>query len=222
MHREAVLVSLASALVLTSPGTVLSAQNIPKKEAQIELAGYADCVVSRKSFRKNVDIFLRTVPDSATFYPASMKAADMTCLNGAAMKRHAGQLEMRLQPGTFRDALYPALYRRDFGRTGPPAAIATLAPLDFATEFEGGSATLSPDYRYGRGFGDCVARKSPQASHALLMSEPYVAAEDVAVEALKPSLALCLPAGNTVKIGRASLRAYLGEAMYKLAVAART
>ena len=216
MHHRRSLLFLAAAF-LAAP---VFAQAIPTHEAQAELAGYADCVVSRKSFRKPVAAFLRAVPGSPAYYPMALKAADMTCLSAAAERRHAAKLEMRVQPDTFRGALYPALYRRDFGKLGPPARLADLEPLSLATEFDGASASLPAEYKPERAFGDCVARKAPQEVHALLMSEPYSAGENAAVEKLKPLLGYCLLNGQTVKLGRVALKAFTGEAMYKLALAA--
>jgi len=225
MHRGHSLLFLAAtslaAPMSARPATPQEPQAIPVQEAQVELAGYADCVVSRKSFRKPVAAFLRTVPGSPSYFPTALKAADMTCLNAAAMRRRASKLEMKIQPDTFRDALYPALYRRDFGKLGPPAGVVDLQPLSLAAEFEGGSASLPAEYKPGRAFGDCVARKAPQDVHALLMAEPYSGAETAAVEKLKPALGYCLSNGQTVKLSRGALRGFTGEAMYKLAVAAQ-
>ncbi len=127
---------------------------------------------------------------------------------------------MKLQPSTFREALYPALYRRDFGRTGPPGGIAALVPLSLAPEFANDPIGLPEDYRPKRALGDCVSRQAPQAVHGMLLAKPYSAAEDAAAKSLEPALGACLPTGQTFEFSRSSLRALLGEAMYKLAVAA--
>jgi hypothetical protein len=209
-------------LALAAATPAPAQEQLPAREAELELAGYADCVVSHRSYAKPVDAFLRTVPDSAGFYPASLKAADMTCLNTAAVRRQASKLEMRLQPATFRDALYPALYRRDFGRQGPPAGIAALPPLGLSAEFAGDPAALPAAYRPGRALGDCVARGAPADVHAMLMARPWSPEEAAAVGRLRPALANCLSEGQTVQFGRATLRAYLGEALYKLARAAQS
>ena len=89
-----------------------------------------------------------------------------------------------------------------------------------AAEFKGGSASARPSTSLGGRIGDCVARKAPQDVHALLIAEPYSGADTAAVEKLKPALGYCLSTGQTVKFSRGSLRAFTGEAMYKLAVAA--
>lgn len=199
---------------------LIAQDTLPAREAEKDLAEYADCVVGRKAYRKSVATFLRVVPNSGPFFPAGMKAADMTCLNDAAVRRRASKLEMRLQPSTFRGALYPALYRRDFGKIGPPANLTSAAPIDVTTEFDGDVMTLSEEYGSGRAFGDCVARKAPQDSHLMLTSRPWSASEGAAIEKLKPALASCLFADQTARFNREALRAYVGEATYKLALAA--
>lgn len=215
---QALIAVLFAAAVLSAPAAAQrGGEVLPTDQAEAELAGYADCVVAKKAFRGPVTAFLRVIPDSAGFYPASMKAADMTCLNDAAVRRRAGKLEMRLQPGRFREALYPALYRRDFGKRGVPAGVTATAPLDFAAEFDGETAALPTGYRVQRAIGDCVARAAPAGAHALLLSEPHSAAETAAVGQLTPSLGGCLPAGQTAQVSRARLRAAVGEALYKLA-----
>ena len=219
MRQLCIRVIVAAVCASQAPAT--SAQAVPANEAQIELAGYADCVVAKRAFKKPVDAFLRTIPDSASFFPASMKAADMTCLNSAAVRRRAAKLEMKLQPATFREALYPALYRRDFGQRGVPTGIANVEPLSLATEFDGDVSALPSTYRPVRALGDCVARKAPSQTHAMLLSTPFSSEEGAAVEGLKPALELCLSSEQTVRFTRPLLRAYLGEAMYKLAMEAR-
>lgn len=213
-------ISAALLLATAPPPAQRGGELLPADQAEVELAGYADCVVAKKAARAPVAAFLRTLPDSAGFYPASMKAADMTCLNSAAVRRRAGKLEMRLQPATFRDALYPALYRRDFGRKPVAAGIQALPPLDLGREFDGGSDTLSVAYRAQRALGDCVARQAPAEAHALLLSTPQSAEERAATIQLTPRIGACVAEGRTMQLNRSSLRAAVGEALYKLAVQA--
>jgi hypothetical protein len=209
-------------VMLATPVLVAAQDMLPAHEAEKDLADYADCVVKRKAYRKPVAEFLRVVPDSAPFYRASMKAADLTCLNDSAVRRRASKLEMRLQPATFRGALYPALYRRDYGKAGPPAGMATVAAYDLSKEFDGDVSALPADYAPGRAIGDCIARKAPQDVHSMLVSYPWSRGEDATITRLKPVLANCLPSQQTVRFSREALRAYLGEAAYKLALASST
>jgi hypothetical protein len=195
---------------------VVAQENLSVRDAEVELAGYADCVVARKSFRKPVADFLRVIPGSAGFFAASMKAADMTCLNSAAVRRHLSKLELRIQPETFRNALYPALYRRDFGKRGPVSGLDARPPISLSAEFDGDLSSLPALYRPERALGDCIARANPTATHAMLVSVPYSSQEGDAVGLLKPTIATCLPQGQSLHLTRGTLRAVIGEAMYKL------
>lgn len=185
------------------------------------LAEFTDCVTAQKSRQPAIQAFLRTIPDRPGFYEASMKAADLTCLNHAAT-RIQGKFEMRLQPGTFRDALFPSLYRREFGKTGPVTGLKALPPLRLSSEFDGDAAELPEDFIAGRLFGDCVAREDTADAHALLLAQPASAEESAAVDKLKPAFTACIKQGQTVSLTRSAVRATVGEAMLKLSRAAGT
>lgn len=213
--RIAVLLNMSTLIAASGAAAQEGPTMLPSKQVEAHLAAYADCVVAQRSYLPKVNQFLRSVPNSEGFFPAAMKAADMHCLDIAA-RIMGGKLEMRLQPATYRDALYPALYRREFGRAGPVAGLAALPPLSLSGEFDGSLTDLPADYRPTRALGDCVARAAPQAAHSLLIAKPYTGREDEAVEALKPALASCLSEGQTVRLNRPVIRASVGEAMYKL------
>jgi hypothetical protein len=205
---------MAAALVAAQSAD--EGQRLSNADAQKDLAEYADCVVAKKAYRNKAVAFLHVNPASSAFFAASMKAADMTCLNAAAVRRHAGKLQMKLQPYEFRRALYPALYRREFGAGGVPA-ISDAAPLDPALSFKGEAPPS--EYAASLKFGECVARSAPAGVHALLLARPYSDAETNAVEMVKPALPGCLPANTTVHLSRDELRSDTGEAMYRLATA---
>ena len=95
---------LAACLVAPAPLPAQPRARLPGGEAEVELAGYADRVVSRKGYREPVAHFLRVIPGSDGFGDAGRKAADLTCLNAAATRRGA-VMTMRLQPATFRGAV---------------------------------------------------------------------------------------------------------------------
>lgn len=202
-------------------GSTAAAQEQPASPAMAERyqAEFADCVVRRKAYAAPVAAFLRTIPESPTWGEAGLKAADLSCLNAAA-RRADSRITMRMQPSSFRDALYPALYRQQFARAPQTARIPALPPLDVAAEFEGDVASLPAEYRPRRALGDCVARANPVGAHAMLLAAPASKDETAAVEALKPAIAACLPAGTSIRMNRPALRAHVGEALYKLSRAA--
>jgi hypothetical protein len=188
-------------------------------ESEQLLAEFADCVVSKRSYRAAVAAFERAVPGTPEGAAAAHKAADLSCLNNAAQRKRS-RITMRLQPETFRDALYPALYRRRFPQAPSPAALSALPPMELAPEFDGDVAALPQGYTARRSLGDCVARRDPVNAHAMVVAGVGKPAEAAAVAALKPAIAACLPAGTTLRLDLAALRAYTGESLYKLAVAA--
>ncbi|WP_236704411.1 hypothetical protein, partial [Sphingomonas sp. WG] len=157
---------------------------------------------------------------SAVEIRSSMKAADLACLNRAAMRTHSS-FEMRLRPDSFRDALFPSLYRREFGKAGPVAGLKALPPLRLSGEFDGEVAELPSAFVAGRLFGDCVARNGSAEAHALLLSRPASAEENAAIERLKPAFAACIKERQTVSLTPIAIRATVGEAMVKLSRAAK-
>ncbi len=183
------------------------------------LAEFTDCVTAQKSRQPAIQAFLRTIPDRPGFGEAGLKAADLTCLNRAAARMHS-KIEMRLQPNSFRAALYPSLYRREFGKTGPVAGLKALPPLLLSDEFDGDAAELPGDFIASRLFGDCVAREDSADAHALLLAQPGSAEESAAIDALKPAFTACIKQGQTISLTRAAARATVGEGMLKLSRAA--
>ncbi|WP_186456753.1 hypothetical protein [Sphingomonas suaedae] len=193
----------------------------PRHDAARQTEEYTDCLVNEQDKRAAIDQLLREFPGDGTTSAAGRAAVSEECVR-ASMRNYQITVKLSYSYEAIRAALYPALYRRDFGRSGPPAGIAALEPLTLSTEFDRDIATLPADYRPRRALGDCVSREAPQDTHALLTAAPYSKAEDSALSALSLPLAKCLPKGETFRLNRATLRASIGEAMYKLALAART
>jgi hypothetical protein len=189
------------------------------RDAEQKLAEFSDCVVAKKSRRSLVNLFLRKLPNSESYFDASMKAADLHCLDSAA-RRENNRIQLKIQPATFRDALYPALYRRDFGGPAPASGIAALPAQSLRPEFDGPIEQLPPQYLASRRFGDCVARQDPDDAHVLLLAKPYTTREDAALAQLKQALPSCIADGQTLHLTRGAIRAAVGEAMYKLSQAA--
>lgn len=186
------------------------------RQAQQYLADYADCIVAKRSYRTKVATFLREMPGSAT--PHSAPIVEPQCLTDAAVAAHA-RITLRIPPELFRLALYSALYKRDYGKAGPVAAISDAPPARLSTEFDGPVDALPATYRPVRLLGDCVVRASPVATHALLIAAPNTPAEDAALAQLRPALESCLIQDQTVRMNRASLRGAVAESAYKLALA---
>jgi len=68
--------------------------------------------------------------------------------------------------------------------------------------------------------GLCMVRKDPQAVAALFDTEPASAAEAQAEQALTPTFAGCVKAGQTLQLSRSTFRAMLAVAAWQIADAA--
>lgn len=220
------MLGLTIAMLLMPPQVGEFGARIPEMrrasshESARQAAEYADCLVADPSKTVAIDRFLRAFPPDGTDTEGVKAATNVECMRNA-VRRYRTDVTMTVKNESFRDMLYPALYRRDFGRSGPPAGIAALTPLALAPEFDRALAALPADYLPRRALGDCVSREAPRDAHALLTAVPHSKAEDAAISALGLPLAKCLPKGETFRLNRAMLRATIGEAMYKLALVAR-
>lgn len=197
-----------------------AASSAPTQEAELTLAGYADCLVDRRLWRSNITQFLRTIPYTAAAQQMAGKLIDGDCLmQVAARPLENDSVVMSVQAEALRQSLYPALYRRDYRKAAAPD-IGSLSPLTLSSEFDGDLAALPPLYRPIRTLGDCVVRASPVGARSLVLARPYSTADDAAINAIRPALAGCIRQGQTLHLNRSMLRATVGEALYKLSRAA--
>jgi hypothetical protein len=206
-HRAKIGAFFALVLML-SPISAKERQQSPKqvKNAEIELAKYAQCVV--KSSAKQVDTYLGLSPDSPDYSRAQRSMNEGVCLS-----YDVGKLKVPDQ--MMRWALFEALYDRRFGRVAPPN-LTGVALLNFASEREKMSASLKEQHFFMRDFGDCVARKDSVSVHKLLSERVYSAAEKADFDALQLTLGQCLIGKGKVRFTRTGIRGMLAEAMYKL------
>ena len=70
--------------------------------------------------------------------------------------------------------------------------------------------------------GECVARTDSAATRAVLVTTIDTMDELSALKSVTPALSKCLPAGQTLKLDRMSLRGSLAVAFYRLASAAQS
>lgn len=165
------------------------------------------------------------------------KVADGDCLIAAAAS--AGGVEMTFPNDTMRYALADALVRRDHSGAIPPN-LKDAAPLvqpDFdETKFlpKPGRKTKQRELDqlaesrgkrlalvYLAEFGECVVRADTATSHALLMADPGAGAESAAFAGLKPALAGCIVAGQSLSFNKSTLRGTIAMNFYRLAQAPR-
>lgn len=202
---------IAAALLIVA-ATAGGAQEEPgytaasRKDAERTMADFARCEVKSSDGRAAALAFGREVAGTPSTY--AQRLIKSRCARGGT--------QMRLNPELFRMSIFPALYSRDFGKASLPD-FAAMPPTDFAREFDG---TPSQETLTLRNFGDCVVRRDAANSRAVVLSTLYKPEEATAFTALQPAMAQCVPQGQQLRFSRSVLRGAIGEALYKLTVAA--
>lgn len=223
MMRGTAIVWIVAALTTPSHAWAAGQQDIQRidaKTVQFNMYNFTDCVVRTEGNSPTFRKMMRMLPGDPQFVAAYLKTIGDEC-SSELSRLPASTVRLEANAATMRDMLFGALYRRDFRKSGPPRGIAALPPLSLSSEFDGDVATINDAYRVRRGFGDCVARHDPQAANDLIPAKPYSDQEGAAIDHLKPVLGACISDGQTVHLTRDGLREDVGEAMYKLAMAAR-
>lgn len=232
----AVLAAVVQAVTVAPREPDVPRAQADSHEAEIGLAAYSDCVVRSDRRRALVLRYLRLAEGTPDATELNKKLSTPDCLlralpesvtpTGGERSDRRGRLDsssidvytLSMAPAAYRNALYPALYRYSFAETGP-GAIAGKPPLSVASEWDEAPDPLPEGWLVRRAIGDCVARGHPQAAHRFAVSTPWSDAETTEMNEIAAALAECLPAGETVRLGREDVRGIVGEALYKLAVA---
>jgi hypothetical protein len=151
------------------------------------------------------------VPNSPEWGAAGGKLSSPECLRSSL-----GRLKLRYNLTSLRPALFAAMYRRKFGSTVPTGFDGAPA-LSLANLYDGSLEKFPQPLLTQLSFGNCVARADAVAAHRLLMARPWSDAEGAALPAVSHAMGGCLPANNTVRMNRSSVRGVVAEAMYHLA-----
>lgn len=230
------LVAVAQAFTIPAPEPEVPKAQADSHEAEIALAEYSDCVVRSDGRRALALRYLRVAVGTPEATELNEKLSTPDCLlraipksvtpTGGERSDRRGRLDsssidvytLSMAPAAYRNALYPALYRHSFGETGP-GAITDKLPLSVASEWDEVPDPLPDGWLVRRAIGDCVVRGHPRAAHRFVVSTPWSDAETAEMNEIAAALAECLPAGETVRLGREDVRGIVGEALYKLAVA---
>lgn len=231
-----ILAAAAQAVTVASPDPDVPMAQADSHEAEIGLAAYSDCVVRSDRRRELVLRYLRVAEGTPEATELKKELSTPDCLlravpksvtpTGGERSDRRGRLDassidvytLSMAPAAYRNALYPALYRYSFGEAGP-GAIAGKAPLAVTSEWDAVPDPLPAGWLVRRAIGDCVARGHPDAAHRFVVSTPWSDSETAEMNEIATALAECLPAGETVRLGREDVRGIVGEALYKLAVA---
>lgn len=207
---------------------------LPPKQALTVMHTYAECVVGHQH-RKASEALLANV-DNATLLQKYDSLIDGDCLG----RRTLGQTRLSLGGDLYRYALAEALFRRELA-AAPVPDFSNVPPLDQRDPgvepqpVDAKGRKLS-QLKYDEAlkhyhervadvflarYGECVVRRAPAETKALLLAAPDSAEETAQFNALRPTLAICMPEEHTIAFGRVSLRGSIALNYYRLAHAAR-
>ena len=118
--------------------------------------------------------------------------------------------------GAVAESLFEARFTQLPAMRTPAVGVAPWFRADAATTTDA-AATLGPVYA----LADCSAARQPDLIRALLATEPGTAAETAAIQALNPIWNTCVTPGTQLALNRSSIRAILGEALYRWSMVQR-
>lgn len=213
-------------------------QTSDRKPAEVRLVqkNFGDCVIKKQAAAASHFVLVADL-DKADWRKSVSKIADGACL--LAVAAASDGVEMTFPGDTMRYALADALVRQEF-RSAPAPGIELAAPLIQPkfdeSEYEpkpgkktnAKQLTAMADSRLKRigvvylaEYGECVVRKNPSQSHALLMADPDSVQEGAAFRAVTSALGECLTAGQSLSFNRMTLRGAIAMNYYRLAHAPR-
>lgn len=168
---------------------------------------FAACAVKRHD--SPVTKALRMERDSPAQYKALQVFLDPECWggNGLESQTSGNHIEMTTNPMAFRGALAKAVVKQDFSRHPQP--------------FSADPVVAAGIHDVRLKFADCVVRRDQVTALQALTSTAGTSAEGTALAALNPQMSQCLPEGVTFSFSKGSVIAYLAEAYFLEADAAR-
>jgi hypothetical protein len=136
------------------------------------------------------------------------EVVNINCLDGGSLTMPAPLL---------RGIFYQLLYQEKFAANVPtlPETPLQIDAGDLSNMKDEQKTAIATQQ-----FGDCVVRRDPQNSHALVMATPGSDAETAAVQALMPDFSSCVTRGATWKLNRSTVSAIISEVLYREASAA--
>jgi hypothetical protein len=181
---------------------------VEAEEAEKVLESFAECVAKAGSLRSSVAAFLG-VPAGQLPPPAlARKVSPPACLGKAGP--WGGQ--MRMDPALFRQALYTALYRREFRKSEPTAFTPATA---YESEFEQQYQPLPGKQVVQRFVGDCASARNLAAAHGFVVARVRSDEEASLLGEIVEALSHCIPEGEQVELTRPALKGMLAESLYK-------
>jgi hypothetical protein len=220
MNKSVILsiMLIYSSSAISRTGTILpekaavipSDQRIRSDDSRKILNDYAACTIDES--RKRVEEFLAMAPGSAEAEQLLLKVAINSCLlNGS----------MTLNSSAYRAAAYDVLYHLDFKKHAP-LDFSSVTPIEYVQRGKGMTAEDAAGQSVLRKLADCAVRHGPSDARQLVLAPIGSVAETSALGPLTPHLSACMTNDVTLKFSKFTLKGYIGEALYRLSIAARS
>lgn len=194
---------------------------------------YGKCVVGRHHAAAS-EAILRNISNREIMRNYAV-LVDGLCL---VRSTHSGA-KMSFPGDLYRYALADALFAREVA-SAPVPDLSNVPPLERPARPEPAPLALNASKadrnRYQQAFkdfteaeafralgavGECVVRLNTAGAKALLLASPETNGETAAFNALRPTLAQCLPEGRTLTLGKLALRGTIAVNYYRLARAVK-
>jgi hypothetical protein len=171
-------------------------------------ASYIPCLFNISGFK------IRRALDLPFGDPASvaslMELLDVNCLSKVGDEVRFRNPSLVMLRGFF----YDGMYALDFGRAAPVDSFAgTPSP---AYPLAQKQPQYAAAFRNTMDFGECVVRRAPVESRALILSPVETPAEAQAFSAIAPSLSGCVDAGQSFELNRSVVRGAISEPLYRM------
>lgn len=228
--RWIVLAATATMIAFSTASRADPYSDYPIKQTRRVAYDYAKCVVGRHHVAASQALLSNV--DNHTMLERYRELIDGECL---VRSTHASA-KMSFPGDLYRYALADALIAGELSsiaipdfsklppleRGSPPEPPPALPPNASKTDKKRYQNALksfeeAQTFRALGEYGECVVRQNPVAARALLRTEPESAAEANGFDALRPTLAECLPEGRTLAFGKVVLRGTIAENYYRLA-----
>jgi hypothetical protein len=180
--------------------------------ARLVLQNFGQCLYARG--KGNAESFLSLPVDEPKYEKLQRALFDSvgnSCLEGDGTLRFSNDL--------LRGAIAEAAYRLKFGNKTSVLPIET-ATVDLKSSYKQPLSDVARRHLTLQEFGTCVAQSNASNVRAMLMSTPESGSEKAAFTSLSMNFSTCLSSGQNASFSKPSLRAILGEAMYRLSVIA--
>ena len=214
-----IVLALAASVALQGPAAGRDRDMVQESRDDMRRrsARYGQCVVSRQPVKALAYVQqgaqpharAATVKEAVERIEESNSAAKKLIIGDCLFRSADSASDVRMTfPGeTMRFVLADALFRKDLASRAPLSHLEQVAQINH----------LAPLNQ----LGECVVRRDPKGSHNLLSTKVLAPEESVALTALKPAMADCLPAKATVQLNKMLIRGVVAYNYVLLANAPR-